>query len=91
MSKIKEMDLATAKHIRQVLDKELPKFLNEYGLSFELGNASYDDDIHVKQLIIMILSNHTRVTTNSACASINCFGQTLSGSCIHLQLNLLLL
>ena len=44
MSKIKEMDLATAKHIRQVLDKELPKFLNEYGLSFELGNASYDDD-----------------------------------------------
>ena len=49
--------------------------------------ASYDDDIYVKPLIIMILSNHTRVTNST---SINCFGQILSGSSIHLQHSLLL-
>lgn len=44
MQTITEMNRANAKLVRKILDEKLPSILKEHGLSFELGNAKYDDD-----------------------------------------------
>jgi len=44
MEPIATMDRANAQRIRDILDKALPEVLAPYGLSFQLGNARYDDD-----------------------------------------------
>jgi hypothetical protein len=41
---ITEMNRANAKLVREILNDKLPSILNEYGLSFELGNAKFDED-----------------------------------------------
>jgi len=42
--KITEMNRTNAKLVREILNEKLPSILQEYGLSFELGNARFDDD-----------------------------------------------
>ena len=42
--KITEMNRTNAKLVREILNEKLPSILKEYGLSFELGNARFDDD-----------------------------------------------
>jgi len=42
--KITEMNRINAKLVREILNEKLPSILKEYGLSFELGNARFDDD-----------------------------------------------
>ena len=42
--KITEMNRTNAKLVREILNEKLPPILQEYGLSFELGNARFDDD-----------------------------------------------
>tara|TARA_R110000824_G_scaffold199515_1_gene383487 strand:+ start:43 stop:480 length:438 start_codon:yes stop_codon:yes gene_type:complete len=44
MNKITTMDRKNAGNIRKLLETELEPILKQHGLSFELGNASYDDD-----------------------------------------------
>jgi len=44
MQTITEMNRTNAKLVREILDEKLPSILREHGLSFELGNARYDDD-----------------------------------------------
>ena len=41
---ITEMNRANAKLVREILTDKLPSILNEHGLSFELGNARFDED-----------------------------------------------
>ena len=41
---ITEMNRANAKLVREILNDKLPSILNEHGLSFELGNARFDED-----------------------------------------------
>ena len=38
------MKRTNAKLVREILEDKLPTILKEHGLSFELGNAKYDDD-----------------------------------------------
>ena len=42
--KVKKMDRTTIRHIRQILEDNLPSIMEENNLKFELGNATYDDD-----------------------------------------------
>ena len=42
--RITEMNRTNAKLVREILNEKLPSILQEYGLSFELGNARFDDD-----------------------------------------------
>ena len=42
--KITKMNRTNAKLVRDILNDKLPSILQEYGLSFELGNARFDDD-----------------------------------------------
>ena len=42
--KVKKMDRTTIRHIRQILEDNLPSLMEENNLKFELGNATYDDD-----------------------------------------------
>jgi hypothetical protein len=44
MQTITEMNRTNAKLVRVILEDRLPSILKEHGLSFELGNARYDDD-----------------------------------------------
>jgi len=44
MQTITEMNRTNAKLVREILEDKLPTILKEHGLSFELGNAKYDDD-----------------------------------------------
>ena len=44
MQTITEMNRTNAKLVREILEEKLPTILKEHGLSFELGNAKYDDD-----------------------------------------------
>tara|TARA_R110002110_G_scaffold86383_1_gene225455 strand:+ start:318 stop:755 length:438 start_codon:yes stop_codon:yes gene_type:complete len=44
MNKITTMDRKNAGNIRKILETELEPILKQHGLSFDLGNASYDDD-----------------------------------------------
>jgi len=44
MQTITEMNRTNAKLVREILEEKLPSILKEHGLSFELGNARYDDD-----------------------------------------------
>ena len=44
MQTITEMNRTNAKLVREILEDKLPTILKEHGLSFELGNATYDDD-----------------------------------------------
>ena len=41
---ITEMNRTNAKLVREILNDKLPSILNEHGLSFELGNARFDED-----------------------------------------------
>ena len=41
---INVMNKANAQLVRKILNENLPLILEEHGLSFELGNAAYDDD-----------------------------------------------
>ena len=42
--KVKKMDVTTIRHIRSILEDNLPSIMEENNLKFELGNATYDDD-----------------------------------------------
>lgn len=42
--KIETMNRENAKLIREILKQELTPILEAYGLEFEMGNISYDDD-----------------------------------------------
>jgi len=42
--KIETMNRDNAKLIREILQQELTPILEAYGLEFEMGNISYDDD-----------------------------------------------
>jgi tRNA splicing ligase len=42
--KIETMNRENAKLIREILQQELTPILEAYGLEFEMGNISYDDD-----------------------------------------------
>ena len=42
--KVKKMDRTTIRHIREILEDNLPSIMEENNLKFELGNATYDDD-----------------------------------------------
>ena len=42
--KVKKMDRTTIRHIREILEENLPSIMEENNLKFELGNGSYDDD-----------------------------------------------
>ena len=44
MNEITEMNVANAKAVRKLIDNQLPNLLSEHGLTFELGNAVYDND-----------------------------------------------
>ena len=44
MKTITTMDRKNAGNIRKILETELEPILKQHGLSFALGNASYDDD-----------------------------------------------
>mgnify|MGYP003123975989 FL=1 len=41
---IKVMNKTNAQLVRKILNENLPSILEKHGLSFELGNAKYDDD-----------------------------------------------
>ena len=42
--KVKKMDRTTIRHIREILEDNLPSLMEENNLKFNLGNATYDDD-----------------------------------------------
>ena len=42
--KVKKMDRTTIRHIREILEDNLPSIMEENNLKFDLGNGSYDDD-----------------------------------------------
>jgi len=42
--KITEMNRSNAKNIRTFLEKELPPILDKCGMTFKLGNATFDSD-----------------------------------------------
>lgn len=44
MKIINEMNRTNVQMVRKILEKNLPSILKDYGLSFELGNARYDED-----------------------------------------------
>ena len=41
--KVKKMDRTTIRHIREILEDNLPSLMEENNLKFELGNATYDE------------------------------------------------
>ena len=42
--KVKKMDRTTIRHIREILEDNLPSLMEENNLQFNLCNATYDDD-----------------------------------------------